>query len=150
MTNSFAYSESFEKNQFHPAHYKKRRVKEIQFFQGQHFVTQQQNQTYDAYNFFSFSGMFTNNDLVWIIQWGIIFWPNRLGFAASLIHQSYCHFSYLMRSICFDRVAPEALDVFWSSFGILVLSGQSDSINNDPTTIFRWNLNQSFFAAMYS
>ena len=54
VTNSFAYSESSEKNQFHPAHYKKHRVKEIQFFQGQHFVTQQQNQTYDAYIFFPF------------------------------------------------------------------------------------------------
>ena len=40
--------------------------------------------------------------------------------------------SHLRRSIRFDRVAPEALVFFLVQFGILVLSGQSYSINNDP------------------
>ena len=49
--------------------------------------------------------------------------------------------SHLRRSIRFDRVAPEALVVFWSNLEFL--SYLVSPIPSIMTPIFRWNLNQS-------
>ena len=69
---------------------------------------------------------------VWMLLWSIS-WPDHtdLGFAASPVYQSFCHFSSQTVDT-FWQSSPRSPSCFLVQFRILVLSGQSHSINNDP------------------
>ena len=73
-----------------------------------------------------------HHDSVWMLLWSIS-WPDHtdLGFAASPIYQSFCHFSSQTVDT-FWQSSPRSPSCFLVQFRILVLSGQSHSINNDP------------------
>ena len=82
-----------------------------------------------------------HHDSVWMLLWSIS-WPDHtdLGFAASPIYQSFCHFSSQTLDT-FWQSSPRSPSCFWSN--LESLSYLVSPIPSIMTPIFRWNLNQS-------